>query len=161
MGGDATGTLEILLSSSTSSLTSITCTTKSDSFAVRYQMMGPYEEIVVPVLAHAPPANTFTPDALAAALQSNCDRREGEQLETGQAKMSSLFIDGVMDIKTGNITTLALPRLTIGHDECCAKTTKEDKDTAMKRMLDLNNKSRPAGNSIVTYCDMEHHDKNM
>ena len=99
--------------------------------------MGPYHEILAPVLAEA-----FTLAALAAVLKNNGDRREKEKLCSSKAKMVGLFMVGVISIPTGNITIIVLPQPTAGYEECCAKTTKEEKFGSLKHMLDLRNKAR-------------------
>ena len=91
----------------------------------------------------------------------NGDRKEAIKLQSGKARMSGLHIGGVIDIETGNIATLFLPQLTTAHKGCFIKTTKEEKGTAMKRLLDSSNKARPAGDPIVSHHDMEHHCKVM
>ena len=76
------------------------------------------------------------------ALNNNCDHQEKEKLRYDKVKMVGLFMVGVISIPTGNITIIVLPQPTAGYEECCAKTTKEEKFGSLKHMLDLRNKAR-------------------
>ena len=58
-------------------------------------------------------------------------------------KMVGLFVTDVIDAPTGNIATIAHPQTTEGCDEYCTSTTKEEKSSSLKRILNLYNKACP------------------
>ena len=109
LGGDLYDTLDISSSHFTTLLTPVARSTNPDGYVRCRHLMGPYQKIVVLAAAPAPGAgNGFNHHALAAALQTNRDRKEATKLKVGKARMSGLHIGGVIDMKTGNIATLSL-----------------------------------------------------
>ena len=135
----------------------------AESLTKRRLLCGPYKELDVPapatVHARVPVAGGGASiEDLVTALSTKDDKREQEKLKLGLARTNGVNMGGVGDMKTGAITTLAIPVPTAGYIECCGKKTKEEKIISYGQLLNSNNKARPPGDQRSLFRDMELHD---
>ena len=66
---------------------------------------------------------------------------------------------GDFDTGTGKIKSLALPTYTAAMLAAQRKTTVAERTSTLKRMLDTNNKLRPANSTRAIFRDMPDHDR--
>lgn len=129
----------------------ITSSTHPDETAKGKTTLGPYK--LPPAPAKAPAAEGgLTADLLTRICTSKEERMSESQMKDGEATASGVFIGGTIDLATGKISVLALPKPTDAYEKCCkATSSKLERGMKIKRMLDTNNKARPPG-SIHATC---------
>ena len=134
-----------------------------DYFVERRNRLGPYITSTQPVDAgDTPDQNRVSLDRIgteiATALASKEDRRQAEQLSSGDVNNRGLFMAGVFDKKTGDITSLALATPTEAMLLAQRKTTVAERSACIKRILDTNNKKRPSNSTRALFRNMVDHD---
>ncbi len=141
----------------------LTKTLHPQTFEERRQFLGPYKTAAV-TPPTAPAGGTLTQtavDKLATAMTTKEDRREAEKLRDGLVSTKAVFMAGVLDKKKGEITSLAIPTTTQAFTQALKQTTIAERARKLKRMLDTNNRARPAGSTNAVFRDMANHDINL
>ena len=134
-----------------------------DDFAERRNRLGPY----ITGAARESTENTSGQNRLslegigteiATALASKEDRRQVEQLSAGDVNNRGVFMAGTYNEKTGEIESLALADPTEAMLLAQKKTTVGERAACIKRVLDTNNKARPANSTRALFRNMTNHD---
>ena len=146
------------------SITFLTKTLHATEYEERRQFLGPYKTAAIAPASAAAGGGTLTQtavDKLATAMTTKEERREAEKLQDGLVSTRAFFLAGVIDIKKGEITSLALPTMTQAYKHALKRTTIAERARGLKRMLDTNNRKRPAGSTNAVFRDMPNHDVNL
>ena len=160
--GDKVTEADLHLDLPTVNISFFTRTLHPEDYEERRQLLGPYETAPDAAAPAAAASGTNLSETavnkLATAMTTKEDRREAEKLKDGIVSTKAFFIAGVLDVKEGEITSLALPTITEAYKGALKQGTIQERARRLKRMLDTNNRARPAGSTSAIFRDMAAHD---
>ena len=165
LGAEHFGVVEIHAGPPFLSLTPLSEAISPGPFASRRDRLGPYitnQPVAAPDPAVPAVGGHSIGEigaAFAKALATKEDRQQTEQLKGGDVSNRGFLMAGDFDVGTGKIKSLALPTYTAAMLAAQRKTTVAERTSTLKRMLDTNNKLRPANSTRAIFRDMPDHDR--
>ena len=163
--GEHFGVLDFHFGPPTLSMMPLSASIAPDHFTSRRNRLGPYitvgangDETADDAPAQGGLSLEGIGNEIATALASKEDRRQIEQLSSGDVNNRGVLMAGAYNKKTGDIETLAFAEATEALKLAQKKTTVGERAFCIKRILDTNNKKRPPNSTRALFRNMGNHD---